>query len=176
MTQMRPNVIFILADDMGYGDFGRFNNGLTQTPALDQLASEGMCFSQHYSASPVCAPARAGLLTGRYPHRTGVIDTYECLGLERLALRERTLADLFQQAGYVTGLIGKWHCGTLGDAYHPNALAADRHWRQKRAGKGVSQCDLVCIRFRETLADGSGGVLCLGAVQEQGAPPGLNSR
>lgn len=121
MTQRRPNVIFILADDMGYGDFGLFNNGLTQTPALDLLTSEGMCFSQHYSASPVCAPARAGLLTGRYPHRTGVIDTYECLGLERLALHETTIADLFQQAGYATGLVGKWHCGTLGEAYHPNA-------------------------------------------------------
>ena len=70
----RPNILFILADDMGYGDFSCFNYGASQTPTLDHLASEGLCLTQHYSASPVCAPARASLLTGRYPHRTGAID------------------------------------------------------------------------------------------------------
>jgi len=73
----RPNVIFILADDMGYGDLGRFNGGISQTPVLDELFREGLCLTQHYSASPVCNPARAALLTGRYPHRTGSIDTFE---------------------------------------------------------------------------------------------------
>jgi len=124
MTQ-RPNVLFILADDMGYGDFGCFNDGLSHTPALDQLIAEGICLTQHYSASPVCAPARASLLTGRYPHRTGVIDTLELRGLDRLALRERTVADLLRQAGYVTGLIGKWHNGALDDRYHPNRRGFD---------------------------------------------------
>ena len=89
----RPNIVFILADDMGYGDFGCFNYGASQTPALDELIREGVCLTQHYSASPVCAPARASLLTGRYPHRTGAIDTLELRGLDRLALRERTIAD-----------------------------------------------------------------------------------
>ena len=96
-SSRRPNILFILADDMGYGDFGCFNDGRSQTPTLDQLvAAEGVCLTQHYSASPVCAPARASLLTGRYPHRTGAIDTLELRGLDRMALRERTIADLLR--------------------------------------------------------------------------------
>ncbi len=117
----RPNIVLIVADDMGYGDFGCFNYGASRTPVLDQLVSEGMCLTQHYSASPVCAPARASLLTGRYPHRTGAIDTLETRGLDRLALRERTIADLLRHAGYVTGLVGKWHNGAFDNRYHPNS-------------------------------------------------------
>ncbi len=120
-----PNVLFILVDDMGYGDFGIFNDGLTQTPTLDGLSQESICFTQHYSASCVCAPARASLLTGRYPHRTGAIDTLEGRGLDRLALREVTLADVLKRAGYATGLVGKWHLGALDPRYHPNARGFD---------------------------------------------------
>jgi arylsulfatase A len=116
----RPNIVFILADDMGYGDFGCFNYGASQTPVLDALAAEGVALTQHYSASPVCAPARASLLTGRYPHRTGAIDTLEMRGLDRMALRERTIGDCFRDAGYTTGLVGKWHNGALDSRYHPN--------------------------------------------------------
>ncbi len=115
----RPNVILILADDMGYGDLSLFNGGLSQTSVLDELAAQGLCLTQHYSASPVCNPSRASLLTGRYAHRTGSIDTWDHLGGERLSLRERTLADILKHAGYATGLVGKWHNGTMGDAYHP---------------------------------------------------------
>ncbi len=115
----RPNLLFILVDDMGYGDFSAFNGGLSETPALDALMAESVCFTQHYAASPVCNPSRACLLTGRYPHRTGSIDTLEWRGLERLALRERTLADHLQAAGYVTGLIGKWHLGAYDLRYSP---------------------------------------------------------
>jgi len=121
----QPNVLLILADDMGYGDFGCFNGGRSQTPTLDRLAGESLCLTQHYSASPVCAPARASLLTGRYPHRTGAIDTLELRGLDRLALRERTIADLLRPAGYVTGLVGKWHNGALDARYHPNRRGFD---------------------------------------------------
>ena len=116
---MRPNIVLILADDMGYGDFAFVNGGLSSTPALDQLASDGTVFGQHYSASPVCAPARAALLTGRYPQRTGVIDTLEARGTDRLALRETTLADALRAGGYRTGLVGKWHAGAIGEGYHP---------------------------------------------------------
>jgi arylsulfatase A len=121
----RPNILFILADDMGYGDFSCFNGGISQTPTLDHLVAEGTCLTQHYSASPVCAPARASLLTGRYPHRTGVIDTLELRGLDRLALRETTIADLLHGAGYVTGLVGKWHNGAFDARYHPNRRGFD---------------------------------------------------
>lgn len=145
----QPNILFILADDMGYGDFGCFNRGLSHTPAIDQLVAAGTCLTQHYSASPVCAPARASLLTGRYPHRTGAIDTLELRGLDRLALRERTIADLLRPAGYVTGLIGKWHNGALDDRYHPNRRGFDEfagfcggwapyfQWRLDRNGSRV---------------------------------------
>jgi arylsulfatase A-like enzyme len=121
----RPNIVLIVADDMGYGDFGCFNYGASKTPVLDQLINESLCLTQHYSASPVCAPARASLLTGRYPHRTGVIDTQETRGLDRLALRERTIADLLRQSGYVTGLVGKWHNGAYDNRYHPNRRGFD---------------------------------------------------
>ena len=110
---------------MGYGDVGCFNGGLSRTPTLDQLVAEGLCLGQHYSASPVCAPARASLLTGRYPHRTGAVDTLEHRGLDRIALRERTVGDLLRGAGYVTGLVGKWHNGAFDDRFHPNARGFD---------------------------------------------------
>lgn len=121
----RPNILLILADDMGCGDIGAFGNPDVQTPSLDALAREGICLTQHYSGSPVCAPARAALLTGRYPHRTGAIDTLEALGLDRLALREVTLADVLKRLGYATGLIGKWHLGAFDPEYHPNARGFD---------------------------------------------------
>ena len=122
----RPNIILILADDMGYGDFGAFNdNHGADTPALDALVADGVTLRQHYSGSPVCAPARAALMTGRYPHRTGAIDTYDARGLDRLALRERTMADVLRDAGYATGLVGKWHLGAIDPRYHPNARGFD---------------------------------------------------
>jgi len=115
----QPNIVFILADDMGYGDFSAINGGLSRTPALDHLMQESVRFTQQYTASPVCNPSRACLMTGRYPHRTGSIDTLEWRGLERLALRETTLAEVLQGAGYTTGLIGKWHLGAFDKRYHP---------------------------------------------------------
>ena len=121
----RPNIVLILADDMGYGDFGALNGGLTETPAIDQLSREGVCLSQHYAGSPVCAPSRAALMTGRWPHRTGAIDTLEGRGLDRLRLAERTLADYLKAAGYATGLFGKWHLGALDPRYHPNRRGFD---------------------------------------------------
>lgn len=105
---------------MGYGDFGRFNGGASRTPALDQLMDDGLTLTQAYSASPVCAPARAALLTGRYPHRTGAIDTMEARGLDRIATREHTLAESLAAVGYRTGLVGKWHNGAIEQRYHPN--------------------------------------------------------
>ena len=121
----RPNVVFILADDLGYGDFSAFNGGLSSTPGLDAFMQAGVCLTQHYTASPVCNPSRACLMTGRYPHRTGSVDTLEWHGLERLALRETTLADLFKRAGYATGLVGKWHLGAFDPRYHPNRRGFD---------------------------------------------------
>lgn len=115
-----PNVIFILADDMAVGDLARLNGGRTRTPNLDRLVAGGVWFNSAYSASAVCAPARAALLTGRFPHRTGVVslDLNREPELTQLHRDEVTLADVFGANGYVTGLIGKWHVGSGGD-YHP---------------------------------------------------------
>jgi arylsulfatase A len=115
----KPNVIYILADDMGYGDFGVYNPDI-KTEALDCLVKNGTTLSECYSASPVCAPARAAIMTGRYPHRTGVIDTLEARGLDRLKTTETTLGDVFGENGYETALIGKWHLGAIDERYHPN--------------------------------------------------------
>lgn len=112
-------MVLIVADDMGWGDIGRYNEGRSRTPVLDELFAAGTVLTQQYSASPVCAPARAGLLTGRYPHRTGAIDTLETRGLDRLGLGERTIADHFTGLGYVTGLVGKWHNGAFDPRFHP---------------------------------------------------------
>lgn len=104
--QSRPNVIFILADDMGFGDLGYFGNPDVKTPVLDELAKESICMTQHYSAAPVCAPARAALLTGKYPYRTGLDMSRTWRGLSP---KNKTIANYFSDAGYSTALIGKWH-------------------------------------------------------------------
>lgn len=122
---IRPNIVVILADDMGYGDIGAFGNPHVHTPHLDALAAQGCRLTQHYSGSPMCAPARAALLTGRYPHRTGAVDVVEGRGLDRIALRERTLADSLKTAGYATGLFGKWHNGAIDPRFHPNRRGFD---------------------------------------------------
>lgn len=116
----RPNIMLILADDLAPGDLAFRNGGVSRTPNLDRLAFESVRFSQAYSASCVCAPARAALLTGRYPHRTGVVtlNMNRFPELTRLNRDETTIADVLGSNGYATGLIGKWHCGQ-GDRYHP---------------------------------------------------------
>jgi arylsulfatase A len=115
-----PNVILILADDMALGDLSFLNGGTTRTPNLDKLANEGAWFNHGYSAAPVCAPARAALLTGMYPHQTGCItlNMQRFPELSRIDKDLTTIADVFKKNGYKTGLVGKWHCGD-GEGYHP---------------------------------------------------------
>ncbi|GAB5512425.1 MAG: arylsulfatase [Rhodopirellula baltica] len=119
-TSRRPNVIVILADDLAVGDLAGGDGSPTRTPNLDRFASESIQFSQAYSGSCVCAPARAALLTGRYPHRTGVVtlNMNKYPEMTRLRRDETTIADVLKDAGYATGLVGKWHTGR-GDGFHP---------------------------------------------------------
>ena len=109
-----------MADDLGYGDLSCYGNTILSTPNIDRLAAEGVRCSQHYSGAPLCAPARAALLTGRYHHRCGALSVESNRGLDRIALRERTMGDLFGAAGYRTGYVGKWHSGVHDGRYHPN--------------------------------------------------------
>ncbi|MGD9646376.1 MAG: arylsulfatase [Pirellulales bacterium] len=106
-----PNVILIMTDDQGWGDLGCHGNDRIRTPHLDRLATDGVEMTRFY-VSPVCAPTRASLLTGRYHYRTGVVDTYR--GRAMMHADEVTLAEMLTAAGYRTGIFGKWH---LGDNY-----------------------------------------------------------
>lgn len=121
----KPNVLFILADDLGMGDLACYGNPIIDTPVIDQLAADGIRLINHYSPSPLCAPARAGLLTGRYNHRTGAIDVSSNRGIDRIALSEKTFGDYFKSAGYTTALIGKWHNGLYCADYLPHKRGFD---------------------------------------------------
>jgi arylsulfatase A len=115
-AEPRPNVIFILCDNLGYGDIGCFGNRLHRTPNLDRMAAEGLRLTHHYSASGVCSPSRAALMTGCYPIRIGLEKGSDGLVLRPLdplgiSAAETTMAEMFRSAGYATGAIGKWHLG-----------------------------------------------------------------
>ncbi len=116
----RPNVIYILTDDLGYGDVGCFGQQLIETPCIDQLAAEGLMFTDHYAGNTVCAPSRCSLLTGLHPGHCLIRDNIEIdipsdpeeLGYQlALPAGTVTVGHVFQQAGYKTGCIGKWGLG-----------------------------------------------------------------
>jgi arylsulfatase A-like enzyme len=104
----RPNIVVIITDDQGYGDLGIHGNPKINTPHLDEFSKQSVRLKNFY-VSPVCAPTRASLLTGRYNYRTGVVDTY--LGRAMMHPNEVTLAEMLAAAGYRTGIFGKWHLG-----------------------------------------------------------------
>jgi arylsulfatase A-like enzyme len=112
-TQVRPNVIFILTDDQGWGDLSLHGNVSLETPNLDKLAKSGVQF-KHCYVSPLCAPSRASMLTGRYHLSTGVLSVSK--GLETMNSDETTIAELLKANGYKTGIFGKWHNGN----HYPN--------------------------------------------------------
>ena len=104
-----PNIILIMADDLGWGDTGFNGNDSIITPSLDDLAEQGIVFRRFYSASPVCSPTRASCLTGRHPYRMGIFGANSGY----IKSQEHTLAELLKSKGYTTGHFGKWHLGTL---------------------------------------------------------------
>ncbi|MCF6358278.1 MAG: arylsulfatase [Draconibacterium sp.] len=130
--QTHPNVILIMADDQGYGDLGITGNPHVKTPVIDKFASENIRFNNFY-VSPVCAPTRSSLMTGRFSLRTGIRDTYN--GGATMATTEITIAEMLKQAGYKSGIFGKWH---LGDNYpsRPNDQGFDESVIHLSGGMG----------------------------------------
>jgi arylsulfatase A len=135
----RPNVVFLLADDLGYGDLGCFGQQKIRTPNLDRMATEGIKLTQHYSGSPVCAPSRCVLMTGMHPGHALIRDNKQMAGrsLSRVGKPEIegqhpipsdtfTLARAFKQLGYVTGGFGKWGLGGPGSTGEPLKQGFDR--------------------------------------------------
>jgi arylsulfatase A len=135
----KPNVIIFLCDDLGYGDVSCYGSAAIKTPNVDRLATEGMRLTSFFASAPVCSPSRAGLITGRYPIRTGTTDVYfpmrHPLGPAinyssrsgaGLNLKEITLAQALKTAGYATCCIGKWHLGDL-KPYRPHHRGFDHY-------------------------------------------------
>src|SRR5689334_12815051 len=125
----RPNIIFVMADDMGWGETSYRGHPLLQTPNLDAMATSGLRFERFYAGAPVCSPTRASVMTGRSNDRCGVLTHGYALRLQ-----EKTIAQALQAAGYITGHFGKWHLnGHMGpgapilgdDVRRPSAFGFD---------------------------------------------------
>ncbi len=132
-AQQKPNIIYIYADDMGYGELGCYGQQKIKTPYLDKIAKEGIRFTQHYTSAPVCAPARCMLMTGKHSGHSYIRGNYELGGFEdakeggQMPLPEGTftIAKMMKQAGYTTGMIGKWGLGMSNTTGDPNKQGFD---------------------------------------------------
>lgn len=129
----RPNVLLVMTDDQGWGDLSAGGNTILETPRMDRVAEEGMRFD-NFHVSPVCAPTRASLMTGRYNYRTGVVDTFK--GRAMMYPDETTIAELLRAGGYRTGIFGKWH---LGDNFPMRAMDQGFEVSLVHHGGGIGQ-------------------------------------
>lgn len=155
-----PNIVYILADDLGYGDIGAYAQLLIPTPNLDRMAREGMQFTQHYAGAPVCAPSRSVLMTGQHTGHTRVRGNFNGDG-ERVPLAEEdvTVAEVLRGAGYSTGLIGKWGLGEPGTTGVPNAQGFDYFYGFLNQRNAHSHYPPALWRndVREVLPENAGG-------------------
>jgi len=126
-SSQKPNIIYILADDLGYGDLGCYGQTKFNTPNIDKLASEGIRFTQHYSGSTVCAPSRSSLMTGQHTGRTFIRGNKGAKpeGQHPISSSVVIFAELLQKAGYKTGAFGKWGLGPPGSEGDPNNQGFD---------------------------------------------------
>ena len=134
--KVQPNIIYIYADDLGYGELGSYGQKKIKTPYLDQMAREGMRFTQHYSSAPVCAPSRCMLMTGKNPGHTYIRGNYELGGFAdneeggQMPLHEGayTMAKMLKERGYATALVGKWGMGVTGTTGTPLKQGFDYYY------------------------------------------------
>src|SRR5207245_10444724 len=112
-----PNFVIVFADDMGYGDVGCYGSTTIATPNLDRMAREGTRFTDFYVPQAVCSASRAGLLTGCYPNRIGILGALGPASKNGVSAGEKTIADILKPRGYATAVYGKWHLG-----HHPPFL------------------------------------------------------
>ena len=156
-----PNLIFIMADDLGYAELGCYGQQLIRTPHIDRMAAEGMRFTQHYTSAPVCAPARCSLMTGRHGGHALIRDNTELHPAEYpfgdsfggqypLPAGTVTMARLLQQAGYVTGAFGKWGLGGVGTTGDPSSRALIGS-----SGTTASATPITCTRAIWSTISGS---------------------
>lgn len=122
VARAKPNIVVLLADDLGYGELGAYGVYDVPTPSIDALARSGIRFTDGYVTDGICAPSRAGLLTGRYPQRFGFYGNEPPLGDSRnarfgLPKGQKTLANALKAEGYATGMVGKWHLGFTADQF-----------------------------------------------------------
>ncbi|MHC4220335.1 MAG: sulfatase family protein, partial [Planctomycetota bacterium] len=143
----RPNIVFILADDLGGGDLGCFGNDAIRTPSLDRLAREGTRFTQFYVPAPVCSPTRAGIMTGRFPSELAIHNAIsgnpraneERGNVNWLDPLEPTITGMLRSAGYAVGHFGKWHLGAVDGAPTPGAYGIDDHLTVNSTGPQLPQ-------------------------------------
>ncbi len=161
----KPNIVFILIDDLGWADVGCYGSTYYQTPTIDRLAGEGMKFTDAYAACPVCSPTRASILTGKYPARLGITDfipghqrPYEKLDVpvnrtQHLPLDEVTIPEMLKGAGYVSACFGKWHLGWA-PKHTPTAQGFDVNKPAKNQNdKQVASLTDLAIQFIEDSKD-----------------------
>ena len=138
----KPNIIFIFADDLGYSDLGCYGSKLNRTPNLDKLANQGVRFTDCYAAANVCSPSRVALMTGRYPIRSGLVNVLHPWQSTGIDSTEVTMPEMLREAGYYTGMVGKWHLG-----HHKEHLPL-QHGFQEYFGIPYSNDMKPCIYMR----------------------------
>ena len=122
-----PNIVFILADDLGYADLSSYGSSFINTPYLDQMAEEGVKLTSYYAAQPVCSASRAAILTGSYPNRIGIHNAWGPKWKSGINYDELTLAEMLKNNGYKTGIFGKWHLGSV-EKYFPTRQGFDEFY------------------------------------------------
>ncbi len=125
--QRRPNIVYVLADDLGWAELGCYGNTFNETPNIDRLATQGMLFTDAYAAAPVCSPYRVALMTGQYPARVGITDYLRPKTENHLPLKHITLAKALRNNGYATGIIGKWHLSGYKNHGSKEETLPDKH-------------------------------------------------